>query len=524
MLWLPKKAEPVAVADPAPAKRRYILHPHRMGVSRVYEAAKYDRHTEGWFGDYGTSSWTILGQLQIVRNRAREMAVNDPFLRKIISQRRNNIVGAMGFRLVMDVADYRMDKGQWTKFPDFMANDILQRDFREWKQSPEWCDIKGRKSLAAIIAKADKDYVVEGESIIEMVPGATAGGNPYHFALRRIRPDSLAVRHCAELSNGNFVYNGVEVDCLGRAAGYWFYTTMLPTGIWGGDMFRVPADLILHRYDEDYEDQHRGFPVIACVLRTVKMLHQYHEAELIKARRQAYSSGTYTRDPSFLGETGPEKIADPQTEDGRAQFQQNIEPGEDRLVPVGYKYDQPEATAPNPNMPTFGQAMLRQITSGTNATYHSVAQDFGSINWSAGRLAEADTREGWKFEQQEIIDTILRPMFRRPRGWLAMWLASGNAKLPFSKLERFRKADTWKGKRWPLADPSNEVPMMETFVRRGWASDEDYSAEFEYGSFAENVAKTKENDRIAAGTAIADRNAPKAGAPAPEKKTEEPKP
>ena len=159
--------------------------------------------------------------------------------------------------------------------------------------------------------------------------------------------------------------------------------------------------------------------------------------------------------------------------------------------------------------------MLRQITSGTNSTYHSVAQDFGSINWSAGRLAEADTREGWKFDQQEIIDTTLRPMFRRPRGWLAMWLASGKASLPFSKLEKFRKSDTWKGKRWPLADPSNEIPMMETFVRRGWASDEDYAGEFEYGSFAENVAKTRQNDVIAKGTAIADRNAPKAGTPVP---------
>jgi hypothetical protein len=56
---------------------------------------------------------------------------------------------------------------------------------------------------------------------------------------------------------------------------------------------------------------------------------------------------------------------------------------------------------------------------------------------------------------------------------------------------------------------------METAVRRGWASDEDFAAEMPYGTFAENVEKTRENDRVAKGTAVADRNAPKAGAAAP---------
>jgi lambda family phage portal protein len=493
--------------------------PARAGVSRVYEVAKYDRHTEGWFGDYGVSQWDIMGQLQIVRNRSREMAKNDPYLHKIVEQRRNNIIGAEGFRLMMDVCDWAMirgDDGQkhYGKTPDAMANGIIQRAWKLWAETPEWCDVKGRKTLATLLALCDADYVREGESIVEMVPGAQGNESPFNFSLRRIRPDALAILFSSELSNGNMIYNGVEVDPMGRCAGYWFHSQMMPTGIWSGTKYRVSADLICHRYDEDYEDQHRGFPMIACILRTVKMLHQYNEAELIKARRQAYSSGTYHVDPNWPG-ADPDDIADPSTDKDRGQFQQNIEPGEDRICAKGWLYDQPAPTAPNPNQPLFNQSMLRQIASGSGSAYHNLANDFGSINWSAGRLAEAEQREGWKVEQQAIIDAVLRPVFRRDRGWLAMWLASGKAPLPFSKIERFRGSDVWRGHRWPLADPSNEVPLMETAVRRGWASDEDYAAEMPYGTFAENVEKTRENDRVAKGTAVADRNAPKAGAAAP---------
>lgn len=499
-----------SVAERDMPKSPRIVHraPRAGSVTRVYEAAKYDRHTEGWWGDYGVSQWDILGQLQVVRNRAREMCKNDPHLQRWLWQRRNNIIGATGFKLVPDVADWI--GGQ--KRPDRMANGIIVRGWESWAETPEWCDANGRKTLPEILQGLDRDYAREGESLLVFFPGKQ-NDNPHNFSVRRVRPDSLAIRYSTELDNGNSVFNGVEVSKDGRVAAYWFYSQMLPTGIWGGELFRVDADLVCHRYDEDYEGQHRGFPVVACVLRSVKILHQYIDAELIKARRQAYSSGEYYVDPSYPM-ADPKDVADPQTEDGRAQFQQDIEPGEDRIVPAGWRYQQPTPTAPNPNFALFKQEMLRIVASGIGAAYHNLASDFGSINWSAGRLAEGEQREGWKTEQAAYINHVLRPIYRRPRGWLSMWLASGNSPLPFSKLSKFRTADEWRGKRWFPADPANEIPMLETGVRRGWWADQDIAAEMGYGSFEENVAKTKQDDADAAGTSIADRNIlAKGGAP-----------
>lgn len=473
-------------------------------VSRIYEAAKYDRHTEGWFGDYGVSQWDITGQLQIVRNRSRELAKNDPHLQRFLWQRRNNIVGAQGFKLVMDIADWSYSKGMAVKRPDRMANGIIERGFERWAENPEWCDANGRKTAAEIIALLDRDYVREGECILQLVPGPQSN-NPYNFSWLRMRPDQLAILYSAELPSGNTVYNGVEVSPDGRVSAYWFHSRLMPTGVWAGEKFRVPAELICHLYDEDYEGQHRGFPIIACVLRTVKLLHTYIDAEVIKANRQAFNVAHHEVDPAMYQYADPRELGMPEADEARDQLTREVQPGEEPIEPVGYRRVQEPPTSPNPVFPAFKQEMLRIISSGLGAAYHNLASDFASINWSAGRLAEGEQREGWKADQARIIDHILRPSFRRPRGWLAMWLTSGNAPLPFSKFSRFRECDVWRGKRWFPADPVNEIPMLETGVKRGWWADQDLAAEFGYGSFAENVEKTKEDNEVSKGTPIADR-------------------
>jgi lambda family phage portal protein len=484
------KSEPAIARRPGPTGRGQ--------VSRIYEAARYDRHTEGWFGDYGVSQWDITGQLQIVRNRSREMVKNDPHLQRFIWQRRNNIIGANGFNLTAKPFDQFGGRKSYDK----SAARMIQDAWIDWSTTPEYCDAHGRKTFAEILWACDRDWVREGEAILEVRRGSASG--PYAVQLLRRRPDSLAIRFLAELSNGNKVYNGVEVDAAGRVAAYWFYRAMLPTGIWGGDMDRVPAEYVCHLYNEDYEGQHRGFPIIACVLRATKILHQYIDAELIKARKEAYQAGAYTVDAAMLANADPAQLGEPSVEDCRTQMQQNIEPGEDRIVAPGWKYEMPTATAPNPNFAPFKQEMLRIVASGIGAAYHNLASDFASINWSAGRLAENEQREGWLCDQQMYINHVLRPVFRGH--WCEMLLLSGKTPLPFSKLAKFQRCDTWSGKRWFPADPVNEIPMLETMVRRGWTTDSAIAASFGFGTFAENVEQTRRDDEDAAGTDIANRN------------------
>jgi lambda family phage portal protein len=282
--------------------------------------------------------------------------------------------------------------------------------------------------------------------------------------------------------------------------GYWFYTVQLATGLWSGEKIYVPADEIIHIYEEDYEGQTRGFPLVACVLRSIKMLYKYDEAELIKAGNQAMGNGTWQQ---MEGAIDPENLADPDDEDTRGQLMQTLEPGQDRIAPAGYTYKQDAPTAPHAVYPSYHMELVRRISGGLLTAYHSLANDPSNVNMNAGRLASLEDREGWKVKQHMIDVMMLRPIFSRPRGWLTMYLTSGMSPLPFSKRARFDAA-TWQGRGWTAYDQNGEVTWNEWAVKHGITTDSAIAAG--YGTIrSENLAKVRQEMKDEAGTPIADR-------------------
>jgi lambda family phage portal protein len=430
---------------------------------------------------------------------------NDPYLTRWGAICRNNIVGADGIQLVMDVADFGPDRktGEWTKRPDKMANEIIQTDWRRWANNPEYVDAAGRKDMAMMQWHAVIDWHREGEALFRLLPGFDYPRNPFAFSLARIRPDSLALEYSMQMSDGENVYNGVHVNQWGRVLGYWFYTVQLATGIWTGEKIYIPADEIVHVYDEDYEGQTRGFPLVACVLRSIKMMYGYDEAELIKARLQSMNVGTWQLRE---GAVSPEEIADPEAEDQRSQFEQTWEPGQSRIAPKGYEYQEAPPTAPNSVYPAFHMELIRRIAGGLETAYHSLANDPSNVNMNAGRLATMEDRESWKVKQHMLQAMMLRPIFSRPRGWLSMYLTSGISSLPFSKRARFDKA-TWRGRRWPAYDLNGEVAWNEWAVRHGITTDTALAAE-SGESRTHNVATVRQEIKDEEGTPLANRFVP----------------
>ena len=74
---------PVVVSEPLLGKqgtetfRLSQIAKAGRAFGRGFDAARMDRHTEGWYGDFGISQWDIRHQLRVVRNRARETWKND---------------------------------------------------------------------------------------------------------------------------------------------------------------------------------------------------------------------------------------------------------------------------------------------------------------------------------------------------------------------------------------------------------------------------------------------------------------
>lgn len=502
--WIAPRGTLPAERGPLTIQQAARMRPP-AGVNRAFEAAKLDRNVEGWYGDRGINEWDIRQQLVTIRNRSREMCKNDPYLVQYLASLRNDVIGANGITFRPNVCDYRKDQqtGEWTKIPDKMANGILRTHFEKWAEKPDWVTASGRQDLVMCEWQVTKDWAREGESIWEILPGfgADDGSNPYGFSIYRRRPDSLAIEYSAELANGNHVFNGVEVNAWGRPHAYWFWTKMLPTGQWTGEKVRVPAERILHVFDEDYAGMTRGFPLVAAVLRSLKILYGYDDAEVIKARDQASKVGAYiAKDGAY----DPSEIADPQDEDQRDQFQQISEPGEDKIVPMGWEYQNAAATAPNVNYPAFKKAMLQRVASGVESEYNMIANDLEGVNFSSIRHGKMDSRESRKCQQRIVIQQFMSPLFSRPRvGWLACFLLSAQSPLPYGKFNRFC-ADTWRGRRWPYMDPLTEAQANEIMVRHGHITDTQIADEIGE-NFEENVAIVRAELETTKGTPIADR-------------------
>ena len=419
---------------------------------RGYDAAKVDRLLEGWRTDLGVSANEVSGSLPIVRGRVREMAKNDGYVRRALQMYGNNVVGPTGIKLSANVP------GSDGK-TDVKISDVVEKAWKRWADAPQWCDAEGRKPLRRMLDLLVRDWMREGEAIVCIIPGGAHHGNPFGISLKRRRPDSLAVNMVGESPNGNKIYNGVEVDGWGMPIAYHFYKHMSTSGVFTGETVRVPAWQVLHLYDEEYEGQTRSFPVFTASARDLKMGHLYDEAELVAARIDAARSGTWEQQEGG----DPSEFAD-EDDDG---FHQVVEPGEDRVAPIGWRYSPNAPSRPNAGYGKFKQDVVRRVASGLSLSYNVLANDLEGVNYSSIRAGTLEDRETYKTLQKSVVEQILRPLFRRRGGWVDCAFLAGGLDIRMEQLEDVREADDWKPRSWPWIDPGSETAALKENIGMG---------------------------------------------------------
>ncbi len=451
----------------------------RVVILRGYDAAKIDNLLQGWSADLGVSATDISANLPIVRGRVREMAKNDPYVRRALQMFDNNIVGPTGIKLSMDVPGK-------DDTVDVETSDVVEEAFAKWAEHPEWCDAEGVKTLRSILSLAVQDWMREGEAILCIIPGGAHRGNPFGISVKRRRPDALAIQKNGVAENGNQIMNGVEVDGWGRKVAYHFYTKMAVNGVFMGDTVRVPASQVLHLYTEESEGQVRGFPIFTPVIRDLKMAHLYDEAELVAARLDAARCGTWEQ----MEGGDPTQIADPDDEG----FSQEVNPGEDRVAPIGWKYAPNTPSRPNAAYGKFKQDVLRRVAAGISLSYNVLANDLEGVNYSSIRAGTLEDRETYKTWQQKVVDMILRPLFRLPGGWVDCAFLAGGLDIDADRLEDVRGADSWKPRSWPWVDPGSETAALEKNIGLGIVTKTDACDEQgrDYYKNLETIAQERE--------------------------------
>lgn len=421
--------------------------------ARAYDAGKTDRITEDWtVPTYTSGDSEHRNALLKVRERAREGARNNPWIKKERILFENNVVGSAGIRL-RSLATTRRG-----------APDKKLRDAIEWA----WFDfqkkvtIDGRHSLNSLLCAAVTSRRIDGEILIRKVKAFR--GNKWRYGLQLLEADYLDFYLNQRSPAGREIRMGVELGEHGEPVNYWLLRANPADYEWNTESLMrthvpVPANEIIHFYRPDRPNDTRGISELAQSLYRLKMLTEYEVAELVAAREQA-NKGVYLQTKTPDNWTGLPTL----DEDGNPiDYSPEVisQPGTAVMLPPGVEANIYNPTHPNANMPAFEKAQLRAVSAAGGLSYHSLAGDLEAVNLSSGRLGLLEDRETYKREQRLCDEKILSEIFPE---WLSLALM-GN--IPGYSMADYDRAlmHEWRPRVWPYMDPYKEAQANETALK-----------------------------------------------------------
>jgi lambda family phage portal protein len=190
--------------------------------------------------------------------------------------------------------------------PDNLANDAIERAWREWSAR---CDIAGQQSLRDLCDLIVGSLPSDGEFLVRMVRGAEAG-NRFNFALQVLDVDRIDTSLNGQLANGNTVCMGVELDTARRPQALHLFAAHPSEHGVQRTRVRVPVTEVLHRFKVERSEQLRGIPWMAPGMLSLHHLGGFMLSALLAAEHGANHYGFFT---SPDGEPPP-GLADVQTD------------------------------------------------------------------------------------------------------------------------------------------------------------------------------------------------------------------
>ena len=442
---------------------------------RSYAGAQKGRLFADFFSNSKSADAELAPALRTLRDRSRELARNDSYVKRYLALLSANVVGTKGIRLSCKARD---DNGQL----DLVGNQIIEREFAKWCKKAN-CTVTGKLSFIDAQKLFIETLARDGECLVKHVK---TKDNPFNYSIQFIEADHLDEELTEVAGNNNKIRMGVECNPVGRPLAYHLFKNHPydndSYAVPGKKYTRIPADEIIHAYMQERPEMTRGVPWTATAMDKIHTLNGYRQAELTASRLAACKMGFYTS-PGGDGYVGEDY------EDTYSPIME-AEPGTFEQLPSGMDFKSFEPNHPTSAFDAFEKAILRGISSGLNISYHSLANDLSSVNYSSIRAGSLEDRAQFGVIQEFVIAHFIEPVFRE---WLEMAMTTNQIPLPMTRFDKFAESATFIPRSWSYVDPQKEIQANILGLKSGQVTMSDIQST--YGRDVEELFEQHDREK-----------------------------
>lgn len=443
-------------------------------AKRGYNAASTSRLFADFMSSNRSADSELKTDLVLMRNRSRELARDDVYVKRYLSLLKTNVVGDTGMTLQVKA---RNTDGSM----DVIGNQIVEQAWSVFGRKGN-CTADGKRSWVDLQQYVIETVARDGEAFIQVVRGNQF---THSIAFHPIEADRIDEQKNVRLSNGNQVRMGIEVDEYHRAVAYWVRQTHPGdydiASIRKTESVRIPADRIIHVYDATRAGQSRGEPWMAPAIAPIKMLNAHREAELVASRMAASKMGF------FISDSGDGLPAD---DYDNAVPIIDAEPGTFHQLPAGVDFKAFDTGHPSSAFADFEKGVLRGLASGLNVSYASISNDLEGTSYSSIRQGALEERDAYKRMQMFLMEHFVIPAYSK---WLMSAMEFNHIPIPANRFDKFFDASVFRPRCWQWVDPQKEINAAVTAMHNGIMSMQDVSNQ--YGRDIEETFAQIERDQ-----------------------------
>lgn len=465
------------------------LAPARRGrtLASAYEAASLDHQDLATWQPLNYSGQAGLSlEREVIAARVHDIARNDGWASAAMDRLVDNVIGA-GWRL--SAHPNPVSLGIDPEEADALA-DQIEAEWEDYCNDPGFfCDVGRRSTMGGILALAFRHRVMDGEAVSALY--WKERGGPYATCVQVIDPDRLSMP-MGQIESET-LRAGVEMDDEGAPIAYHFRKAhpgdFLPSpSQWQWERVARATDwgrpLIVHAFEAKRAGDVRGQSPLSPILRKLKQVTRYDEAELQAAILNAVLAGfiesPHDHDELAEGLGGGELT---KYQEERLAFH-GAKPLRLPGVSMNFLYPGEKVNLTTPGHPNavyeaFERTALRNVASALGLSYEQLSMDWSQVNYSSARAALLEVWRGFSARKGSFAAQYTGPIYA---AWLEEAIDIGRIRLPAgappfeTRRSAYCRAD-WIGPGRGWVDPQKEADAAATRLDAGLSTLERECAE-----------------------------------------------